>query len=378
MSLANSGEYLAKTFQGLEETLAQELEQFGASNIKIRKRAVLFDADLETFYKANYLSRVASRFLRPILNFRADSYDELYNKMSKVDWPELMHYDQTFAISSVVNSRIFDHSRYVTMKTKDAIVDQFRARFRKRPFIETYQPDIRFHVHINDRNIRLYFDASGESLHKRGYRKDDTFPAPLSECLAAGMLLQAGWDGSTDLVDPMCGSGTLLIEAGMIARNIAAQRYRTYFSFHNWSDFQPKLWKKVKEDAIKNERVFEHVIKGFDYSQKALNAATTNLRGAGLKGYTELNLLDINDMPAQKGPGFLIVNPPYGDNIKVDDIDRLYKELGDMLKQKFNTWDAWVFTANLDALKNIGLKTSKRIPLFNGPKESRLCLYEMY
>ncbi len=378
MPLATSGEYLAKTFQGLEEILATELQQLGATNIKIRKRAVLFDADLETFYKVNYLSRTALRFLKPILHFRASSYDELYDKLSEIDWSKHLHYDQTFAISSVVNSRVFDHSRYTTMKTKDAIVDQFRARFRKRPFIETYQPDIRFHIHINDRNVRLYFDASGESLHKRGYRKDDTFPAPLSECLAAGMLLQARWDGSKDFVDPMCGSGTLLIEAGMIARNIAAQRYRSYFSFHHWKDFQPKLWKKVKEDAIKNERVFEHVIKGFDYNQKALDAAATNLRGAGLRGYTELKLQDINDMKAQTKPGFLMVNPPYGDNIKVADIDLLYKQLGDMLKQKFNQWDAWVFTANLDALKNIGLKTSKRIPLFNGPKESRLCLYEMY
>ncbi len=371
-------EYLAKTFQGLEDILAEELESLGAIEIKIRKRAVLFQADMETFYKVNYLSRLASRFLRPVMSFRASSYEELYDEMNSIDWPSIFHHDQSFAVSSVVKSHIFKHSEYTTLKVKDAIVDHFRNRFRKRPFVERYEPDIRVHVHINDQNVRLYLDASGESLHKRGYRQDDTFRAPLSECLAAGMLIKAGWDGSKDLVDPMCGSGTLLIEAGMIARNIAAQRYRTYFSFHNWLDFDPKLWKKIKQEAKENERVFEFAISGYDYNQEALNSATANLRGAGLKGYTNLTLMDIRDMPVQKNPGFLIVNPPYGDKIKVADIDQHYKDLGDMLKQKFNNWEAWVFTANMDALKNIGLKTSKRIPLFNGPKESRLCLYEMY
>lgn len=371
-------EYLAKCFQGLEETLSKELSRLGAFNIKIRKRAVLFQADLESFYRINYRSRIAIRLLKPIMTFRANSYDELYDELLSVDWPAYMHFDQTFAVSSVVKSSIFNHSKYTTLKAKDAIVDHFRNRFRKRPFIEVQQPDIHFHLHINDRNVRLFLDASGESLHKRGYRKDDTFRAPLSECLAAGMLLQAGWDGSKDFVDPMCGSGTLLIEAAMIARNIAAQRYRAYFSFHHWPDFNPKLWKKIKQDAKDEEKVFEFSIKGYDYSNEAIKAATTNLRGAGLRGYTDLTLLDINDMPIHKGPGFLMVNPPYDDKIKVDDINQLYRELGDMLKQKFELWDAWVFTANFDALKNIGLKTSHRIPLFNGPKESRLCLYEMY
>jgi len=374
----HQGGYLATTFQGLEDILAHELQQLGATRIKKRKRAVLFDASDEVFYKVNYLSRVAIRILKPLFEFRARTYDEFYKRLKNTDWARYFHYDQTFAVSAVVKSRLFKNSQFTALKTKDAIVDAFRDRFSKRPFVQTYQPDIRIHIFINRERVRVLLDASGESLHKRGYRQDHHFPAPLSECLAAGMLLLAGWEGQSDFVDPMCGSGTLLVEAGMIARHIPAQRYRSYFSFHHWPGFDAKLWKKIKTEAKATERNFTHTITGYDINPAAVRAAQANLRGAGLKAYTPVQVADLRKLPVHTPPGLLVTNPPYGDKIKADDIFDLYRQIGDTLKHQFNGWEAWIFSANKEALKHIGLKTARRIPLYNGPKEARLCKYEIW
>ncbi len=375
---AGDNKYIAKTFFGLEDILAEELRQIGAEDIRTVKRAVLFSGDQFTMYRANYELRTALRILKPIGEFEAHNADQLYKRAKRFNWGNYMDVDGTFSIDAVANSQIFHHAQFAGLRVKDAIVDHFRERYDRRPNVKLDHQDMLLNVHINDRKVRLSLDSSGDSLHKRGYRLAAA-EAPLNEVLAAGILLMSGWTGDRPLVDPMCGSGTILIEAAMLAARQAPQKYREWFGFMSWKDFDEQLWRKVKRESKEREQEIAISIEGSDISNNNLRAAQENIRRAKMDRYIRLRLKNFFSYKRPPSPpATLISNPPYGERLKEDDIFGFYKQIGDTLKQNFTEYDAWIFSAKREALKHVGLKTSKRIPLFNGPIECRLHKYELY
>ncbi len=374
--------YMTATTQfGLEEVLADELRQLGADIEKVGQRAVEFVGDLRLCYAANLWSRTAIRILRPFAGFYARDEKQLYREVGRVNWYEYIRPGQTFAITAVVNKSSFEHSLYVAQLTKDAIVDQFRARTGGRPDVDVKNPDIRLHLHMLENEVVLSLDSSGESLHRRGYRQH-TNEAPLNEALAAGILHLAGFDGRQTLVDPMCGSGTLLIEAALLAQRIAPGLYHQgKFSFENWPDFDRALWADVRH-AAEQARLSEPQAQlvGSDLSADTIELARLNLEAAGVEKFVELAVRDVRDAQAPAGaPGLVVTNPPYGERIGEEaEMEALYKTLGDTFKTHFQGYDAYVLTGNLDAAKRVGLKAARRIPLYNGPIECRLLKYELY
>jgi putative N6-adenine-specific DNA methylase len=374
-----------KTFQmtattqfGLEEILAEELYQLGAKNIEVGSRAVRFMGDNKLMYEANVWCRTAVRILKPFANFPARDEKDLYRQVQKIDWTEYLSVDSTFAISSVVNQSTFEHSLFVSQLTKDAIADQFRDKFGKRPSVDLDNPDVRINLHMLENRVNLSLDSSGDSLHKRGYRLQ-TNVAPLNEILAAGIILLTGWDKKTPLYDPMCGSGTLLTEAAMIAHNIAPGLYRHDFGFTHWQDFDEELFKQVIREARQQEDPDNDVpIIGSDIDRDYVEAARNNISSAELDDYIRVKTADFKETQKPEEKGILIVNPPYNERLVNENINELYKMIGDTLKTNYQDWDAYVFTGNLEAAKIIGLKTSRRIPLFNGSIDSRLLKYELY
>jgi len=374
--------YMTATTQfGLEEILAEELHQLGATIEKVGQRAVEFVGDMQLCYEANLWCRTAVRILRPFAGFYARDEKALYREVGRIDWQEYIQPEQTFAITAVVNKSTFEHSLFVAQLTKDAIVDRFRARTGSRPSVDVKNPDIRLHLHMLENEVVLSLDSSGESLHKRGYRQQ-TNVAPLNEALAAGILLLADWDGKKTLVDPMCGSGTLLTEAALLAQRIAPGLYHEgKFAFENWPDFDKSLWESVRLDA-EQARLEEPqaLLYGSDLSPEYIELARQNVEAAGLEDFIRLAVRDVKDATAPKGePGIVIMNPPYGERIGEEaEMDALYKTIGDTLKTNFQGYDAYIFTGNLEAAKRVGLKTSRRIPLYNGPIDCRLLKYELY
>ncbi|MDQ4139078.1 MAG: THUMP domain-containing protein [Bacteroidota bacterium] len=371
--------YLATTLFGLETVLAQELEKLGAQNIKVGNRAVEFAGDKQLLYKANLWCRTAIRILKPFRTFTARDERDLYRQVSKINWQDHIRSDQTFAIQSVVSQSTFEHSLFVSQLAKDAIVDQFRQRTGQRPSVNVEQPDVRLNLHMLENWVTLSLDASGDSLHRRGYRQQ-TNVAPLSEVLAAGILLLTGWDKQVPLIDPMCGSGTFLTEAALLAHNIAPGLYRrNYFGFMNWPDFEEGLYHTVLKDAEAAQLPDEEVdIVGSDIDKDYIEAARRNITHAGLEDFIRVRVRDLKDAQGIGEKGVVIVNPPYGERISPDNLNQLYKLIGDTFKTNFSGYDAFVFTGNLEAAKHIGLKTSRRIPLYNGPIECRLLKYELY
>lgn len=364
---------IAKTFKGLEEVLATELVALGANNIELQRRAVSFTGDKALMYKANIHLRTASRILKPIATFKASNADEVYEQVKKLDWSKFMSVDTTFSIDATVFSDEFTHSKFVTYRVKDAIVDWFNEKYEKRPSVRLDNPQLMINIHISQRHCTLSLDSSGESLHKRGYRINQT-DAPLNEALAAGMLMMAGWDGQSDFCDPMCGSGTLLIEAALIALNIPPGIYRPGFAFEKWSDFDEDLFQAIYNDDSM-ERVFEHKIYGSDISQRAINIAEQNVKSAGLGKYIELKTISVKDIEAPSANCFVVTNPPYGERITSEDIFGLYGMLGSTLKHKFPGCSAWIISSHEECLERIGLKPARRIPLLNGALE---CWYNKY
>lgn len=367
---------IAKTFKGLEEVLAGEIAAIGGNDIELGRRAVTFTGDKSVLYRANLWLRTASRVLVPIATFRAGDADEVYNEVKQIDWEQYMDLTTTFSIDATVYSETFKHSRYVTYKVKDAIADRFNEKYGKRPSVRVTEPDLYINVHIADRTVTISLDSSGESLHKRGWRVANT-EAPVNEALAAGMLLLAGWNGQSDLYDPMCGSGTILIEAALIALNIPPGIFRKHFAFENWKDFNKDLFEAVSEDDS-DEREFTHHIYGSDAGYYAVQAALKNVRAAGLGKYIDVRQIRIEEIKNEQGtPGAMVViNPPYGERLAQDkDVLRLYAEMGKALKFQFTGATAWVISSNEEALKCIGLKPSKKIHLMNGELE---CLYNCY
>lgn len=369
-------ELIAKTFQGLEELLAGELTALGANNIEIGRRMVSFTGNKYLMYKANFSLRTAIRILKPIKQFKANDADEVYEKIKEIKWEEYLDLNSSFAVDAVVFSNEFHHSKFVAYKVKDAIVDYFREKFGKRPSVKISNPDIQLNIHIAETTCTLSLDSSGESLHRRGYRQE-ALEAPLNEVLAAGMIMMTGWHGECDLIDPMCGSGTIPIEAALIARNIAPGVFRQGYAFEKWKDFDREMFEEIYNDDSQ-EREFTHKIYGFDNNPKANLIAEKNVKAAGLSKDIILKIQPMQQFEWNGGKAIMITNPPYGERINPADLMDLYKCIGERLKHKFTGNDAWILSYKDECFDNIGLKSSESIPLFNGALECKFKKYSLF
>ncbi len=369
--------YKATVARGMEELLCEELELIGATHIKIDRGVVAFQGSREILYRANLRLRTAMRILMPLFTFKAHNEDRFYYNIMDFPWENLYGLNDTFAIDSASRSRYFKHSLYVSQLTKDAIADRFRKMSGQRPSVDTKRPDFRIHVHIDDDQCTVSLDSSGEPLYKRGYRKVQS-QAPLKETLAAALIMFTGWDGTGTFIDPMCGSGTIPLEAALIAMNRAPGIYRHHFGFMNWSDYDEDLYNSVRKSLREEERSFTGTIIGRDSDDEVIGAARKNSMTAGMDTHIQWEQMDFTrSTPPDTDPGILLMNPPYDERIELDDQDAFYKQLGDVLKQKYPGYDAWVFSGALKAMRKIGLKPDKKIPLFNGAIESNLCHYKM-
>ena len=369
-------EMIAKTFQGLEEILAEELTALGANDIQIGRRMVSFTGDKRMMYKANFCLRTAIRILKPIKNFTAKDADEVYNQIQAIPWEEYLDVNKTFAIDAVVFSEEFRHSKFVSYKVKDAIVDYFREKTGKRPSVRINNPDVLLNIHIAQTTCTLSLDSSGESLHRRGYRQE-AVEAPLNEVLAAGMILMTGWRGECDLIDPMCGSGTIPVEAALIAKNIAPGVFRKGFAFEKWVDFDADMFDEIYNDDSQ-EREFTHKIYGYDNNPKANEIAQHNVKAAGVSKDVILKIQPFQqfEQPAQKS--IIITNPPYGERISSEDLLGLYQMIGERLKHAFTGNDAWILSYRDECFDQIGLKASIKVPLFNGALECQFRKYQLF
>ena len=374
--MAQQFELIAKTFMGLEPVLAKELTQLGANDVQIGRRMVSFQGDKELMYRANFQLHTAIRILKPIKHFKALSADDVYEEIKDIDWSEYIALDKTFAVDSVVFSEEFRHSKFVAYKVKDAIVDQFREKTGKRPNISISNPDIRLHIHIAEDQCTLCLDSSGESLHRRGYRQESV-EAPINEVLAAGIILMTGWHGETDFIDPMCGSGTLLIEAALIARNMAPGLFRKEYAFEKWPDFDRELFDEIYNDDSQ-EREFNHHIYGYDVDIKAVNTARLNVKAAGLSSDITIEEQDFKNFTQPKEKSIMVTNPPYGERISTNDLLGTYKMIGERLKHQFTGNEAWILSYREECFAQIGLKPSIKIPVFNGSLECELRKYQMF
>jgi putative N6-adenine-specific DNA methylase len=369
--------YIIKTLHGLEEVLCKELKAIGGLNPQPLKRAASCEGDLSFLYKANVCLRTAISILKPINRFRARDEEQLYRGVQNINWSSIFGMANTFAITASVNSDHFNHSKYVALKSKDAIVDQFRKKYGERPSIDVENPDIKINIHIARDQVTVSLDSSGDTLNKRGYRKEGVF-APLNEVLAAGLVSLSGWNKKTDFVDPMCGSGTILIEAAMMARNIAPNINRKSFAFKNWKDFNQETWDKVLADAKNQETETDCQFFGSDISDKNLRVAVGNCFEASLAGKIKFENCDIRDLNVPFESGIAITNPPYGERLQLNDMNEFYKEISDAMKKNFEGYDFWVISSNMDALKHLRLRTSRKITMYNGSLECKFNKYEMY
>ena len=369
-------EMIAKTFQGLEEILAKELVALGANNVQIGRRMVSFTGDKAMMYKANFHLRTAVRILKPFLHFKASNADEVYETVKSVAWEEYLDSNSTFSVDSVVYSEVFRHSKFVAYRVKDAIADYFNEKYGERPTVRLNNPDLVFHIHIAGEDCTLALDSSGESLHRRGYRVE-TGPAPINEVLAAGMIMLTNWHGECDFIDPMCGSGTLPIEAALIARNIAPGVYRQGYAFEKWKDYDNELFKSIYEDDSA-EREFKHKIYGYDIEGRMVACARKNVKSAMMGDIIQIECREIKDFEEHSEPALMVVNPPYGERLVPEKLLQVYKDLGSRLKHAFQGNVAWVISNNYDCFDQIGLKASARIPLFNGDLDCEFRKYELF
>lgn len=369
-------ELIAKTFMGLEPVLAQELTQMGANNVQVGRRMVSFSGNKETMYRANFQLHTAIKILKPIKHFKAGSADEVYEEIKNIDWSKYLDNNKTFAVDAVVFSEEFRHSKFVAYKVKDAIVDQFREKTGQRPNISVTSPDIRLNIHIAEDKCTLSLDSSGESLHRRGYRQESV-EAPLNEVLAAGMILMSGWKGETDFIDPMCGSGTLLIEAALIAQNIAPGVFRKEYAFEKWNDFDRELFDSIYNDDSQ-EREFKNHIYGYDIDMKAVNTARINVKASGMSSCITVENADFKDFKHPENKALMITNPPYGERISTPNLLGTYKMIGETLKKQFQNNEAWVLSYRQECFDQIGLRPSIKIPLYNGSLECEFRKYQMF
>lgn len=369
---------LAKTSFGFEELLIEELKSIGATDIKKGTRAVFFSGTLETMYAANLHSRVALRILKPVTSFRAANENQLYEEVKKIDWSEFLDADGTIAVDAVTVKSALTHSLYISLKTKDAIVDQFRDKTGIRPNVDLRFPKVRINVHLSDNVATISLDSSGESLHRRGYRAQQG-EAPLNETLAAGMVMLSGWDRQSPFTDMMCGSGTILIEAALLARNIAPGIFKKEFGFERWNDFDADLWNLIRERAKSAEKKsLEFEITGIDRSHQMIKLAGQNAAEAGVADDIKFHAQSFEHYTPSISQQTIVSNPPYGGRITDDDLFELYRQIGSQLKKKYEGSVAWILTANKDAAKHIGLHASRKIQLYNGALECRYLKFELY
>jgi|TARA_A100001015_G_scaffold38700_1_gene42501 putative N6-adenine-specific DNA methylase len=368
---------VAKTFFGFEEILAKELLQLGAQQIKPGNRMVSFVGDLGFLYKANLCLRTALKILKPIHTARVQDEDALYQLFYDFPWEDFLDVDSKFVIDSVVHGTLFTHSQFASQKAKDGLVDQFRDRYNERPSVDLNRPDLRINLHIQEDFCTVSLDSSGASLHHRGYRTATNI-APLNEVLAAGLIQLSGWKGNTDFLDPMCGSGTIVIEAAMFASNIPANINRKQFAFEKWTDWDADLFEKIQESQLKRIKNPGIQIKGSDKAPSAIEKATINVENANLSEFITLEKKDFFQIDKEtSGPLHLLTNPPYGERLE-GDMNALYQGIGDAFKQSFPNTQAWLISSNMEALKCVGLRPSRKIKLFNGKLESRLMFYPIY
>ena len=367
----------AKTLYGLENVLAKELAGLGATDIRPVNRAVLFDGSRETLYRVNYCARTALSVLMPVSEFRITSKEDLYAKTLKVNWSDYMDADDTFSVVPVVNSKLFGHTGYPGLVVKDAIADFFRRKRGRRPSVSTSDPVIIVNLHISNDRVNISLDSSAVPLFKRGYRTEQG-PAPLNEVLAAGIIMLSGWNGSDPLLDPMCGSGTIPIEAALIAGRIPPGKFRSFFGFSRWKDFDKELFSKVKKESDGMILSSSATIRASDISEAAVKQAEVNIEQAGLSGLISVEISDFRNVRSVFRDGYVFMNPPYGQRLMPDDLDNLYNMIGSALKHNFPGNKAWIITSDKEYLKNVGLKPIIRHKLYNGAIECILAGYELY
>ena len=367
---------IAKTFQGLEEVLAKEVTELGADNIEIGNRMVSFTGNQEMLYRANFCLRTAVKVLKPIKEFKANDADEVYEVARKMEWAEIMDHKMTFLIDAVVFSENFRHSKFVAYRVKDAIADYFREKTGERPNVSISNPDIRINVHISENLVTISLDSSGESLHKRGYRVGSV-QAPINEVLAAGLIMMSGWDCQCDLIDPFCGSGTILIEAALIAMNIYPGVFREEFGFERWKDFDEDLFESIYNDDSK-ERDFDYKIYGYDINRNAVATAIENAKSAGVIRVIDIQQQDFYEFEQPRQKSIIITNPPYGERITTDDILDLYKTIGSRLKLNFVGNDAWILSSHEECFAAIGFRPSTKIALYNGSIPCEFRKYQVF
>ncbi|MFD0963768.1 THUMP domain-containing class I SAM-dependent RNA methyltransferase [Pseudofulvibacter geojedonensis] len=368
---------VAKTLFGFEDLLAKELRNLGAIDVKKGVRNVSFYGDIGFMYKANLCLRTAIKILKPIKRFKVRNEQDLYDQIYRIAWSKYMNSSDTLAVDATVFSTKFTHSKFIALKSKDAIVDKFRNTKGERPNVDLDYPDLRINVHIQQHDCTISLDSSGQSLHKRGYRSSTNI-APINEVLAAGLVMLSGWDGQCDLLDPMCGSGTLAIEAAMIACNIPANINRKEFGFEKWPNFDEELYNKIEESCLNKIREFHHQIVCYDKAPSAMRKARENVRNANLADYISVEHEDFfKTEKTNEGPLHILFNPPYGERLPVD-VNMFYQQIGDTLKKGYANTNAWFITSNMEGLKAVGLRPSRKIKLLNGKLESRLVKYEMY
>lgn len=375
--MSETFDIIAKTQFGLEDVLAEEIATLGGKNIQKMTRAVRFEGDQELLYKSNYHLRTALRILKPVATFRIFNDHQLLRKAKRIPWETYFGADDTFAIDAVTFGHIFRNSKYIALKTKDAVADRFREVYGRRPNVDIQEPDVRINVHIADKECTVSLDSSGHSLDKRGYKLEQT-QAPMNEVLAAGIIELTGWTPDKPFIDPMCGSGTIAIEAALKAANIPPGS-GSRFGFENWPDFDRSLWQKVKHEARESIIAPDCTIKAADISQKAIETATSNARRAGVIDYIQFVQSDFLKSEGLGEGETVVINPPYGERLdKEENMPAFYNEIGSRLKHFYPGAKAWVLSSNFKALKSFGLKPTRKIKLFNGKLECRLCSYELY
>ena len=369
--------YIAKTVSGLEEVLFSELKDLGATNLLLLRRAVGFDGSKELLYRANYACRTALRILKPLKSFEIIEQQALYDNIADIAWEDLIEPANTIAVDSIISDAVFTNSQYVSLKTKDAIVDRLRTKWGSRPSVNLDDPDLRINIHIYKQTCSVSLDSSGRSLHKRGYRVSAGI-APLNEVLASGLIHLSGWDRKSPFVDPMCGSGTLLIEAAMLSGKIPPAFFKPEFGFMKWKDYEPELWYKIKEEEDEKMVNPGCMIRGCDISSRAIDSVMQNIRYAKLINRIKVEVSPFESYIPPEGSGFVITNPPYDERLHVNDMTAFYKKIGDILKKKYRGYEAWIISSDLRALKFIGLHPSKKITIFNGPLECRFVKFSLY
>ncbi len=372
----NKKPILASTLFGLEPVLADELKALGAENITIHNRIVAFEGDQELIYKSNLYCRTALRILLPIQKFTAEDEIRFYNAIKSMDWERYMRVGDTIAVYATVNSNVFTHSHFIALKAKDAIADYFREKKGRRPNVDTQNPDLTVRIHIFKNECTVMIDSSGDSLHMRGYRQEKV-AAPLNEALAAGMVLLSGWDKLTPFVDPMCGSGTIIIEAAMLAMNKAPGLLRETFAFQKWRDYDPSLWERLKSEAENQIKMPEAEMLAADKEPRASSITRQNMDRAGVAGVTVVRK-EFHRLEPPQGNGIVCINPPYGERMKEEEIEEFYKAIGDTLKKNWKGYTAWILSSNKAAIKRVGLRTSQKLTLFNGPLECKYHRFDLY